>query len=175
MNIGAEPTLRAQLSRLRSWFAPAFVGAAFVIVLAAMGWNVKQNAELNRQIQAQRYVLTVNAYEQGPAQDVHGTEKAPGAEGKLYLDVDSKVAVLVAVNMPDLSEDRVYQVWLTTGDGREVGGGVLKVDAEGNGLVLLRAPQRLDAYVRVAVTDEPAGGSNAPTTEPVLLAELTSQ
>jgi anti-sigma-K factor RskA len=157
----------------RSWFAPAFAGAALVIALVALGWNSWQSVQLSRQVQAQRDLMTVVAYAQGTAQIVRGTEKAPEAVGRLYLDLDSSVAALVTVNMPSLGDGRVYQVWLTQADGIKTSGGLFRLDAEGNGWILVRAPRHLNAYVQVGVTDEPSGGSMAPTSTPVLLAELT--
>jgi anti-sigma-K factor RskA len=118
--------------------------------------------------------MTVVAYAQGVAQIVRGTAKAPDAVGRLYVDLDSSVAALVSVNMPPLAGDRVYQVWLTDPDGIKVSGGIFRLDPERNGLVLVRAPRHFDAYVQVGVTDEPSGGSNSPTTDPVLLAKFTS-
>lgn len=161
--------------RQRNWFMPALVGATLVLALAALALNLWENVEVGRQIQAQRDMLTVLAYQQGTAQIVRGTDRAPSAVGRLYLDLDSGVAALVTVNMPSIANDRVYQVWLTTPEGLKSSGGIFQTDSSGNGLLLVRAPQRLSTYVQVGVTVEPAGGSSAPTTEPVLLAKLPSQ
>jgi anti-sigma factor RsiW len=155
-----------------SWFAPTFAGAALIIALVALGWNAWQSVQLSRQVQAQRDLMTVVAYAQGTAQIVRGTDKAPEAVGRLYVDLDSSVAALVTVNMPSLGVDRVYQVWLTQADGTKTSGGSFRLDAEGNGWILVRAPHHLNAYVQVGVTDEPSSGSQAPTTTPVLLADL---
>lgn len=171
----ARAAARTILPKSRSWFVPALVGAALVFALAALGMDVWQNLELGRQIQSQRDMMTVLAYEQGTAQVVRGTSQAPDSVGRLYLDTDSTVAALVTVNMPPLPGNRVYQVWLTSADGHKASGGVFQIDAEGNGLLLVRAPQRLNNYVQVGVTAEPAGGSSAPTAEPVLLARFSSQ
>lgn len=164
---------RAEPPRFRSWFVTGLVTAALVFALAALGMNVWQDLELGRQIKAQRDMLTVLAYEQGTAQIVRGTNQAPDAVGRLYLDIDSSVAALVTVNMPPLPANRVYQVWLTAADGHKASGGVFQVDPEGNGLLLVRAPQSLNNYAQVGVTPEPAGGSSAPTAQPVLLAQLS--
>lgn len=158
----------------RSWFAPAFAGVALLIAIITLGYNAWQTGRLGSQVQEQRNLMTVVAYAQGAARVVRGTSKAPNAVGRLYLDLDSPVAALVSVNMPPLAEDRVYQVWLTDSEGSKVSGGSFRLDPEGNGLILLRAPRHFDAYIQVGVTDEPAGGSSSPTTEPVLLAKFAS-
>lgn len=179
--LGERTTTNVSLwDRIKLWrpgtlFAPALAGAAIVIALFAIGLNIWQSAQLSRQVQVQRDLMTVVAYAQGSAKIVRGTDKAPEAVGRLYLDFDSSVAALVTVNMPVLAEERVYQVWLTGPDGAKTSGGILKLDSEGNGWMLVRAPHRLSEYVQVGVSEEPAGGSLAPTNKPVLLASLTTQ
>jgi anti-sigma-K factor RskA len=169
-----EPSPRSRLPDLRPWFAPALAGAALVAAIITFGFAAWQTSQLGRQVQAQKDLMTVVAYAQGTVQIVQGTNKAPDAVGRLYFDPDSPVAALVAVNMPPLGSNRIYEVWLTTADGSKASGGLFRTDSEGNGWILVRARQHLGSYVQVGVTDEPAGGSDAPTTSPVLLAKFTS-
>jgi anti-sigma-K factor RskA len=170
----AEPVPSSSPWRRRSWFAPAFAGLAVFVAIATLGLTAWQTAQLSRQVQVQKDLMTVVAYAQGAAQVVRGTAKAPDAVGRLYLDPDSSVAALVTVDLPPLAGDRAYQVWLTEADGTKVSGGLFQLDAEGNGWILVHAQRHLNAYVQVGVTDEPTGGSDNPTTMPVLLAKLAS-
>ncbi len=159
----------------RLGLAPALAGAALVVALLAFGWNTWQTMQLNQQLAAQRDLMTVIAYTQGNALTIRGTALASQAVGRLYVDPDASVAALVTVNLPPLSPDKVYQVWLTDANGQKMSGGTFTVDQTGNGWLLVRAPQHLDAYTQVVVTTEPRGGSLAPTTPPLLSATLSTQ
>lgn len=172
--VTAQPVAHSQPWWRRLGFAPALAGAALVLALVALGWNVWQTERLSREFAAQRDFVTAMAYAQGSALMIHGTDLAPDAVGRFYRDPDSSVAALVTVNMPPLAKDQVYQVWLTEPGGTRISGGVLRIDGEGNGWLLVRAPRHLDAYIQLGVTTEPTGGSKAPTTKPVLLAKFSA-
>lgn len=73
-------------------------------------------------------------------------------------------SVFVAGGLADAPSSRTYQLWLVR-DGEVVASRVF--DAE-DGIALVRMPQLLSAFDEVAVTVEPAGGSEAPTTDPIL-------
>ncbi len=177
---GSSSRARPVVDRPRRWWshlglAPVLAGAALVIALIALGWNIWQMAQLNQQLAAQRNFMTFIAYAQGNALVIHGTERAPGATGRLYIDPDTTIAELVTINMPTLDTEHVYQVWLTEPNGRKTSGGTFRVDSSGSGWLWVHAPQQLSAYTQVGVTVEPRSGSAAPTTEAVLLAEITAQ
>ncbi len=161
----------------RAWLhlggAQLIAGAALVITLLTLAWSVWQSTELSRQLALQRDFMSVLAYAQGSALSIHGTPLAPQSEGKLYIDRDSNVAALITVQLPPLKEGQSYQLWLTQPGGQPRSGGVFTVDSSGDGWLLVRAPRRLGEYARVEITVEPSGGSAAPTTQPLLSAELT--
>jgi anti-sigma-K factor RskA len=165
---------RRQSGWPRLGLAPVLAGAALVIALLAFGWNAWQTAQLNQQLATQRDLMTFIAYAQGNSLTVLGTSLAPEADGRLYFDPDANVAALITVNLPMLDDSHVYQVWLTEPNGKKISGGTFRVDRGGNGWLLVRAPQQLQAYAQVGVTPEPRGGSLAPTAKPVLLAQLTA-
>ncbi len=168
------PATRPQPWWQRISLAPVLASAALLIALLAFGWNAWQTMQLNQQLTTQRDLMTVLAYAQGNALVIRGTDLAPQAVGRLYADRDAMVAALVTVDLPPLRSDQAYQVWLTEPDGHTASGGLFTVDNQGNGWLLVRAPQKMDAYVQVGVTVEPRGGSAAPTTGQVLAAKLAS-
>jgi anti-sigma-K factor RskA len=67
-------------------------------------------------------------------------------------------------NLPELSEDQTYQVWLIEGDEDRVSGGLFRPQA---GLPYTTQPiyakQAISNFVGIGVTIEPAGGSERPT------------
>ncbi|QWC86787.1 anti-sigma factor [Nocardioidaceae bacterium] len=100
------------------------------------------------------------------AEDVHTLEVPVPGDGVLQVAASAgtrRVAV-DASRMPQLGEDRVYQLWLLRdGTARSV----TVLDERGTALDLPEPGTEL------AVTVEPAGGSEQPTTEPVAQVDPT--
>lgn len=153
--------------------APAFAALALVLIVALAAWNVSlqnqiaQQAALNAQVMAemaqQRDFLTTMAYAGGQPKPLQGTPVASRAAGRLYGAPDESILALIAVDMPTLPQGKVYQFWLIDQSGDRTSGGTFTVDAQGRGWLLIRAPKPLSNYQGVGVTEEPMGGSPAPT------------
>ncbi len=103
--------------------------------------------------------------------DLRPGEVAPLARGWFYLSPESEDGLLVAYQLPQLPDDRAYQLWLVAPDGR-ISGGLFVVDPEGYGWLKVRAPRALAGYQRIGITIEPRGGSPGPTGPRVLGADL---
>jgi anti-sigma-K factor RskA len=161
--------------RRRFGSTPLFAGAALVLALLAFAWTIWQNAQVSGQLAQQRDLLTVIAYGQGTVKTIRGTQNAPEAVGKLYLDPDSNVAALVTIDMPPINPDQVYVVWLTSADGQRTAVGTFIVDAGGTGWLVVRAPRPLQEYARVWITNEPRSVPSTPTGKTLLAAPLTPQ
>lgn len=84
------------------------------------------------------------------------------ARGTLLLRASTTQAVLIVQNLPPLSPDRVYQLWLIR-EGVRDDGGIFRVDNQGFGMLHIQAPYPLNAYRAAGITEEPAGGSPGPT------------
>ena len=100
-----------------------------------------------------------------------GTEAAPGATGLLVVSLDGSHGTLVVDKLPNLDDQRQYQLWLIDQNGSRTSGGVFSV-REGYGSVWVSSPEPLIQYPAFGVTIEPSGGSAAPTGERVLGGEL---
>jgi anti-sigma-K factor RskA len=84
--------------------------------------------------------------------------------GTLLLDRGNNKAVLVIQNLPELTENQVYQIWLVKSDGGRDTGGLFRPESgETYTTKVILSPQSISDYVRIGVTVEPAGGSDAPT------------
>ncbi|MBM4417442.1 MAG: anti-sigma factor [Chloroflexi bacterium] len=103
--------------------------------------------------------------------DFRSGEVAPFARGWVYLSPESEDGLLVAYQLPQLPDDRGYQLWLVPPDGR-ISGGLFVVDPEGYGWLKVRAPRALAGYQRIGITIERRGGSPGPTGPRVLRADL---
>jgi hypothetical protein len=97
------------------------------------------------------------------------------ADSSVYASVlwspETDVALLRTASFPELASDRVYQLWLIRGDER-LSGGLFSVDEQGVGTLIFEPGQPLDQFDAVGITAEPAGGSPAPTSNPVVAAEV---
>lgn len=108
-----------------------------------------------------------NRYEQVIAAIVHDRgaielNGVGGAEGVISQTDDG--AVLVAVNLGDAPADSDYQLWLMK-DGVPTAAETFDVN---DGVVIVESAHDLEDYDGAAVTVEPEGGSQQPTTEPVI-------
>jgi anti-sigma-K factor RskA len=93
----------------------------------------------------------------------------PGISGELMYDPDSQMFMLETENMPTAPEGQVYQVWLIDHEGVPQPKGVMD---EPKFAVMA---DRSD-YEVFAITLEPAPiGSTGPTTDPILVAPLTTE
>ncbi len=100
----------------------------------------------------------------------------PAPNIRLFWDRDRQVAVLHATALPALDGSRVYQLWLVPAGGAPVPSSTFRPDAGGHALVR-GIPLPADSaapYESFAVTDEPAGGSRAPSAAPRFVVTLPS-
>jgi anti-sigma-K factor RskA len=98
---------------------------------------------------------------------LHSSDLAPQASGFVIISADGQNGVLVVDQMPPLSAERQYQLWLMR-NGYSTSGAVFNVDETGYRGVRIMAPESLLLYSAIRVTIEPAGGSAVPTGEQVL-------
>lgn len=93
----------------------------------------------------------------------------PTARGELVRTGDT--TVLRVSGLPLQRKGRVYQVWLASDNATKVvPSSLFVVDRGGQGAVAI--PSGLGQVEAVLVSNEPAGGSKAPTTKPVLQASI---
>lgn len=91
------------------------------------------------------------------------------ADASAELEMAEDGATLAVRGMPQPKTGRVYQVWLQRGSGApEPTQALFSVDPSGNATVEVDAP--MEGVDAVLVTDEPKGGSRAPTRSPVIVA-----
>lgn len=184
---GASPT--AELGRrLRGWIYG--LGGLAVATLAALAFALFQLggartelaraqellAQVQQQLAAtQNEVAALNDERAGFAQAVASAERIDrleGAGGVATVLQSSQGEVLLAAQLPPLSEDQVYQLWVIAGGNAPASGGLFTVDSTGYGVIAL-GPGLATSGVTLAVTAEPRGGSPGPTTPVLLSGELS--
>jgi hypothetical protein len=146
-----ERTSRFSLPRLRLW--PATVLASSLLALGIGGG-----------------ALLVGGGESGPTERTIACADAPaGATCKMQLAEDS--TKLVVAGLPTPPEGRIYQVWLDRDNGTapEPTEALFSVR---KGRASVNVPGDLSDVKQVLVTDEPVGGSEVPTRQPVIAAPV---
>ena len=90
----------------------------------------------------------------------------PAASGTVTSDPDSGALTLAVANLPPPETGTTYQAWLIVG-GAPVSAGTFEVDAAGRGLHQIAATA--GSFDAVGVSLEPAGGSDQPTADQIIL------
>jgi anti-sigma-K factor RskA len=119
-------------------------------------------------LQEQDQAMRVVALGGEGREDLVGTAPASSARGRYLWSDQENLGVLFLVNLPQLSEDRVYQLWLLREGSTPVSGGVFSAQADGSARLLVRAGDLGATLTGMAITVEPAGGSETPTGDIVL-------
>lgn len=145
--------------RIRGWHVPALPAAltgAAVAAAFAIGFLVRGGGETTT---PQRTTVPVVATATPGGSDVRGQLISDG--GAWHLDVAS---------LPQPSDGRVYQAWVMRRDRGVEPSTVFVLKSDGSSTVAI--PQSLSDGDQVLVTQEPAGGSPAPTSRPLLSATV---
>ena len=104
------------------------------------------------------------------AAKVTDPSKAPDAAADVEVGEDG--ATLVAHGLPAPPNGRVYQVWIKRpGHAPEPTSALFT--PSGDGTATATVPGNMDGVAQVLVTDEPDGGSQTPTRDPLLVADMS--
>jgi len=76
----------------------------------------------------------------------------------------------VIAGLATLEPGKTYQVWLI--EGAPVSAGLLTVDANGQGVLILTAETAISSFKSIGISIEPEGGSEQPTGDIVVLSDL---
>ena len=151
-------------SRMPRWAMSAAAGVAVLALgLGAWGYSLSQeNSDLRHQGDLIAAIQTA-----ADAKSIHGT--VGGATATVTMAPSTGDMLFMAQGLRDVGGDRTYQVWLL-GPGSTVRSvGTFDSDGKSHTTKLFRGPGEAFA---IAVTEEPHGGSQRPTTKPVMSMEL---
>jgi len=151
--LGAQPPLRHRATSLRWGVRPAFAAVAGAAVVAGgviAGVELSDSGASGQVIQA----------------------RVAGVSGSAQLRVSAGRGELIVRHLSAPPPGHVYEVWLKAPGSPPVPASVLfSVTASGNADVGL--PRSLRGISQVMVTAEPDGGTRAPTSSPVIVAQLS--
>jgi anti-sigma-K factor RskA len=98
-----------------------------------------------------------------------GTQVIQASTGSAELRISGGRGDLVVHRLPQLRPGRIYEMWVQRGNDPPVPTGTL-FGVRSNGSAAVGVPGSLSGISRVMVTQEPAGGSPAPTSAPLIIA-----
>jgi len=158
------------------------LGAAALLVIGLFSWNLLlqgQVGDLQGQVQNSQGQVkdlrgqvqeaqTQRRVEQTPTIALAGSWADQGANVEV-ASIDQDQVILVAKNMPSVPDNRTCQIWVIKGASPPSPSGLFQPDGNMTATPITSPIEKADT---IAVTVEPAGGSDQPTTKPVLQAKL---
>ncbi|MGH3652008.1 anti-sigma factor domain-containing protein [Glutamicibacter sp.] len=152
-----------------------FALAAGVLLLAAValgGLAINQNSQ-QRELESK---MAAMASHQEELTRILGAPDAKsktqtlddGARITLSYSADEGLMAVSTSGMPALSSDKGYELWLISADGAVPAGMLTGGDA--NGMIMVSDP--MQDITHFGITVEPATGSPAPTTDPIMVQSL---
>jgi anti-sigma-K factor RskA len=150
-------------------------GAAALLIIGLLSWNLLLQGQVddlegqvqNSQSQVDDLQAQVRDDQQTQTVQLSGTWANQGAEAEV-ASISKDSIVLVADNLPSVPEGQTCQIWVIKGDVPEPSG-LFQPGSTETAAPITTPIKKGDT---IAVTVEPAGGSEQPTTDPVLSAEL---
>ena len=152
----------------------ALVALAAVIAIVALGgWNVllqQQRAEADHRLALLSDAVSAAGQPGATVATMTGSDIAEGAGGFAVFPAAGP-GYIVLTGLPPVDSNQAWQAW-TLAEGKPVSAGLVTVGEDG--LAVLENVSRIPGTSIVALTVEPAGGSDSPTTQPVVMGQLGS-
>ena len=172
-DVGAPVSLDAARARkARRNPVWGLVAAAAVLAIVVLGgWNVLLQQQQSSSQQRLAVLTAAVAAAGRPGADVaplSGTETAAGASGYAVFPPDA-TGYIVLTGLPAAGSGQAWQAW-TIADGDAASAGLMDVGEDG--IAVLAGVDAAPGTTVIALTVEPAGGSDQPTTTPVVVGEL---
>jgi hypothetical protein len=149
-------------ARARRWIAAAAVAAAVALVAGALGWVL---APRGQGVSAQGQFI---AFVGQPGTRVITLAAGPGRTLAVAYRFGEQAAWIVGNGIPDPAGDRVYELWYRAGNGDMQPAGTFRPT---DGTVVAKVDVGA-AFDTLAVSVEPKGGSEHPTTQPIYLVSV---
>jgi anti-sigma-K factor RskA len=156
----------------RSWTTTvsSLVAAAAVLTAVAFGglwWQERQDAD-DAVAQAQQLTTLLSADD---VQTVPGVSQKQGHTGAIVMSRSEGEAIFVASDLPELPTDEVYEAWTIQGADDPQPAGTFSPDDSSS---LLALPDSSFDATTMAITVEPEGGSEVPTSDAVVTFAMPS-
>jgi len=157
-----------------AWFGWAAAAAAAVLAVVLLNWNSglreevqslnARVAELESQVGEQQTRLAVLMDPATRTVNLAGLGSTPQARGRIYWNEPARQWQVSVIDLPAVPADRTYELWFVPAAGNPVRAEIFNTDANGSAMFTLPVPPQIGVLKAAAVTIEPAGGSDLPTT-----------
>jgi anti-sigma-K factor RskA len=131
----------------------------------AQGELARERQTLAREREARELISAPDA----KIMTLAGTDMAKSAHAKFVFDRNTGRAMLMAYDLPPAPAGKAYQLWFIMEGKPPMPGQVFNTDASGHAEMSEQLPAEARSANTFAVTLEPQGGTNAPTSPPYLL------
>jgi anti-sigma-K factor RskA len=147
-----------QHARSRRWTARIASAAAAVVLVVGTGFGISQMRSSD-----QPPVMAASVSQVFKAQDAKTATVDTSNGGKVTVATSARLGRMAVEThaLPTLSDKQVYQLWAIH-NGSSTSAGVVENVATGKAMAMPAAS------TTVAITIEPAGGSDQPTTKPII-------
>jgi anti-sigma-K factor RskA len=174
------------------WWAAVYAGALILAIAAGLLWT--ENARLRFQLTALRQDLRKEQIQHQQEQaslenashvlamlNSRSTMRVPMKAGLAKREPQAEAIysreqgrlLLMASNLRALPAHMTYQLWILPMQGAPISAGMVKPDAQGSATMMCPQAPAVEAK-GFALTIEPEEGSPAPTSNPVLVGEVSS-
>jgi hypothetical protein len=155
----------------RSRWQPLFAVAA-VLLIVALGATTfmfqRQAADAEARASTLRSAIAASLDSHSDVAGLRGTGIAASAAGFAAFPADGG-GYIVIHGLPKTDPNRAYQAWFLA-DGKPYSAGLLSVGSDG--LAIAQGVSMMPGASAVALTVEPATGSAAPTSDPVMVGQM---
>lgn len=168
-----------------NWGWIAAFAASMAALAVAIIWFSGENRRLDGALVAMRLQMDRTTAQLASAQAVlqflnepetkqvlFGQGRPQPPRGRVLLN-SRRGVLLIASNLPPAPSGKTYELWVIPKQGAPLPAGLFQSSPQGDAQYLHGGPVDLNAAGAVAVTLEPASGSNAPTTTPIFVVPLT--
>jgi anti-sigma-K factor RskA len=149
--VGVEP---------KSWAWLAWAAASACLLVGLFWFSLESRRQSEELAAARRILDIVNSPE------TRAVSFGAGPRGNVY--VNPKGVMLIATNLPALPPGKIFEMWVIPKGGAPKPAGLFRTSPH-----VLPGPIDMTNTGAVAVTVEPESGSDAPTSQPIIVAPMT--
>jgi anti-sigma-K factor RskA len=180
--VARERRARVAIPKRSAWWVlvPSAVSTALIVVAAfllndsrnlnrALANLQQRHSEMEKQLQVAQDLVNTLTSPESKHITLAPVKALPQPQGKAYYLSSSGHLVFLANNLAPLPPNKVYELWLIPRTGAPIPAGLFQPDPRGTATVVNPPlPTGIEAKA-FAITIEPAGGSPAPTSQPIML------
>lgn len=154
-----------------------YLTAIAAILLIAIGTNLYQYTQLSAtreivQELRQEQLLTVSTLGRANLETITLAANDTPALGVLLWAAEDNQILLVSDQLSPLEPEQTYQLWLIGQDEQIESVGTFAAESDASTVIRFDVPFAVSAFGQLGISIEPAGGSPAPTTDPIAVGSL---